>query len=352
MFFSISQGQPAANRIPVAIIGLTHDHVHGILRQWDRADLQLVGIVETNTALSSKYQERYQFPQDLLYTDLITMLEHESPQAVFGFGSTWDHLQIVEACAPRGIDVMVEKPLAVNMEHALAMKKLVEEFDITLLVNYETTWYPSNHLAKTMVVENQLGDIRKVVVHDGHEGPREIGCSEEFLAWLTDPKLNGGGALTDFGCYGANLMTWLMEGKKPTKVTAFTHTNKPEMYPRVDDEATILLQYDTAQCIIQASWNWPFSRKDMEVYGENGCILADDARQVRVRKSDQKQMETRSLSDLTAPRHEPFGYFIKVITGALTPSPFSLSSLENNMIVTEILDAARESAGSGKAIKL
>ena len=65
----------------------------------------------------------------------------------------------------------------------------------------------------------------------------------EFLAWLNDPKLNGGGALYDFGCYGADLMTWLMDGQRPISVTATTQQIKPDIYPRVDDEATIILTY-------------------------------------------------------------------------------------------------------------
>lgn len=50
-------------------------------------------------------------------------------------------------------------------------------------------------------------------VYDGHQGPVEIKCSEEFLRWLTDPVLNGGGAVTDFGCYGANLATWFFDNQ-------------------------------------------------------------------------------------------------------------------------------------------
>jgi predicted dehydrogenase len=63
--------------------------------------------------------------------------------------------------------------------------------------------------------EGGFGAIRKVVVHDGHSGPVEIGCNAEFVAWLTDPVRNGGGAVVDFGCYGANLITWLMGGAEP-----------------------------------------------------------------------------------------------------------------------------------------
>ena len=109
-----------------------------------------------------------------------------------------------------------------------------------------------------------------MVAMDGHSGPKEINVQPEFLDWLTDPVQNGAGALFDFGCYGANLMTWLMDNQRPIAVTAVTQHFQPDVYPRVDDEATILVEYPKAQGIIQASWNWPFNRKDLEVYGDHG----------------------------------------------------------------------------------
>jgi len=143
---------------------------------------------------------------------------------------------------------------------------------------------PLPDAAFDLVHEGALGAVRKVVVHDGHYGPKEIGVEPEFLAWLTDPKLNGGGALFDFGCYGADLMTWLMDGQRPQTVTAVTKQIKPEIYPRVDDEATIVLTYPKAQAIVQASWNWPFSRKDMEVYGQTGYVITVKNDLIRVRR--------------------------------------------------------------------
>ena len=110
------------------------------------------------------------------------------------------------------------------------------------------------------IAADSIGPIKKMVVHDGHQGPKEIGCSKEFLAWLTDPVLNGAGALNDFGCYGADLMTWLMHGQKPIAVTAITHHYKPGVYPKVDDDATILVEYPKATGQIEASWNWPFDQ--------------------------------------------------------------------------------------------
>jgi predicted dehydrogenase len=245
---------------------------------------------------------------------------------------------------------MMEKPLAVNMEHARAIEAAAKKGGIQVMVNYETTWYPGNAAAYALVHEQQaIGELRKIVVHDGHRGPREIGCSEAFLAWLTDPVLNGGGALPDFGCYGADLITWLVEGQRPTSVFAVTQHIKPDVYPKVEDEATIVVTYPKAQGIIQASWNWPFDRKDMEVYGQSGYVLVPRPNILRVRKPNSAESDT-TPAPLTGPQADPLSYLAAIVRGELTPS--GLSSLSCNLIVTEILDAARESALSGKRVDL
>jgi predicted dehydrogenase len=188
-----------------------------------------------------------------------------------------------------------------------------------------------------------------MVVHAGHRGPQEIGVQPEFLAWLTDPKQAGGGALFDFGCYGANLATWLMDGQRPRSVTAVTQQIKPQIYPKVDDEATIIVEYQAAQAIIQASWNWPFDRKDMEVYGRTGSVRTEGLNSLRVRL-DGKPEEAREAPTIAPPQDDVLRYFAAVVRGEIQPA--GLSSCANNMVVTEILDAARRSAAAGKTIHL
>lgn len=245
---------------------------------------------------------------------------------------------------------MMEKPLAVSLNDGLAIEKAARAGKIHVLVNYETSWYRSNHAAYDLVHENALGEIRKVVVHDGHRGPKEIGVEPEFLEWLTDPKLNGAGALFDFGCYGADLMTWLMDGERPVTVTAVTQQIKPQIYARVDDEATVILTYPRAQAIIQASWNWPFDRKDMEVYGATGYAITVKRDDVRVRHSGEDHEIQISAQPVPAPYDNELSYLRAVIVDGAKED--ELSSLETNVIVTEILDAARRSAATGKTISL
>ena len=346
------EGQPSAARpMRLAIAGLVHGHVRGFLELLKgRTDVELVGIAEPEPGLRAAVLKQYGLADALGFASVDEMLDRTHPDAVATFTSTFDHAAVVEAGARRHVAVMMEKPLAVSVSDAERIRRAAGSGGIPVIVNYETTWYPS--LVETYRVirtERAGGAIRKMVAMDGHEGPKEIGVGPEFLGWLTDPVKNGGGALFDFGCYGANIMTWLMNNERPRAVTAVTQQFKPAVYPRVDDEATILVEYAGAQGIIQASWNWPFSRKDVEVYAERAYAVSAGADGLRVRLPGAKE-ETRTPAPLAADQHDSVSYLVSVVRGRVKPS--GRSSLENNLVVTEILAAARTSAEQGRRVTL
>ena len=333
----------------VGVVGLVHTHVHWILGREDRGDIQIVGIVEPNKELAERYSVQHGFSMDIVFPTIEEMADKTKLEAVTAFNTTFDHLALVEYCAPRGIHVMVEKPLAVSLAHAEKMVSLAQEHGIQLLTNYETSWYGSNYAAYDILQDSDsIGDVRRIVFHTGHQGPQEIGVNQEFLEWLTDPILNGGGALMDFGCYGANLATWYLGGMAPVTVSAVTQQIKPEIYPRVDDEATIVLTYPTTQVIIQASWNWSHNRKDMEIYGTHGYIICHDREKMTLMSNDNTQSYV--APSLETGYDDPFAYLAYVVRSEAQVPPFSPSSLENNLLVMKILEAAKHSSQSGKTV--
>lgn len=338
--------------LKVGVVGLTHTHVHWILGREDRGDIEIVGIVEPNQDLAQRYMKQHNMSTELVYPTMEAMVKAVEVEAVTAFGSIYEHLEVVQFFAPLGIHVMVEKPLAVSMEHAREMARLAKKHNIHLLTNYETSWYATNTQAYEMVQAGKLGPLRKVIVRDGHEGPIEIGVNQEFLDWLTDPVQNGGGAVTDFGCYGANLTTWLTKGKRPVSVTAITKTYKPEKYPKVDDEAVILLEYEDMTAILEASWNWPFNRKDMEVYGATGYVISDNGSDMRVRLAGEDQATAMKADPLPAAINDPFAMLASVIKDGFKVEDHDVSALANNLLVVEILDAAKESARTGRKVML
>jgi predicted dehydrogenase len=315
----------------LAILGTEHGHVNGFLNSAKkRPGMEVLGPLgwEDRRALASL-----------------------KPDAVACFTSTDRHLEAVRLCTGLKLPMMMEKPLAISNEHARQIAALARDSGTAVFVNFETTWYRSHAAVRDFFKREAAGGrIRKMVAMDGHAGPKEIGVGPEFLSWLTDPARNGAGALFDFGCYGANLMTWMMDNARPLRVTASTKQNKPEIYARVDDEASILVDYAGAQGIIQASWNWPFSRKDFEVYGEKAYAHAYGGNSVRRRRAGDRGEEVLTPPELPAEEADSLSYLIAIAQGRKQAS--GLSSLENNLIATEILVAARESARSGRSISL
>jgi len=348
-----AQDQP----IRVAIVGLVHGHVTGFLHNLpSHPDITVVGVSEPDDALRQQTIRTSHLPANIFYASEAEMLHATHPQAILVYTSPAGHRAAIEAAAPLHISAMVEKPLATTVEDALAIQRLAQRYNINVLTNYETTWYASNIAAADMLAAGQIGDLRKLVVHDGHRGPKEIGVGPEFLNFLTDPKLNGGGALFDFGCYGADLTTWINHGQLPLTVTAVTLQIKPQIYAKVDDDSTVILTYPKSQTILQGSWNWPFDRKDMEVYGATGYIdtvyidtMHTD--QLRVRLPRERAEHPQTAPALASPQDDSLHYLAAVLNGNLHPQG-DLTALDTNIAVVRILDAARRSAATGRTIHL
>ncbi len=333
--------------VHIAVVGLEHVHAMTWLpRMSGRPDLQLVGIVEPDKAIVGRYEKQFKLDPGLFYSSLDELQAHTNVQAVFSFAATADHLRVVELCAARQLDVMIEKPMARNAGEARAMETVAREAGIKLVVNYETTWYSANQEAYNLIHEHKIGDLRKAFIRDGIRGPKEIQCPPEFLEWECDT--NGGGALMDFACYGANIMTWLMDGRRPASVFAVTQHFKPDVYPQVEDEATVLLTYPKTRAVLEATWNGPVDRKDMELDGQTGYLIAPKGDVLRMRTVGTEETAV-TVPPLENPNTDPLTYLVAVARGL---EPSGRNSARLNVTVMEILDAAKESARTGKQIDL
>ena len=340
-----------ARPLRIGVAGVTHDHLGGVVSALQGGDVEVVGVWEADERYLHDNALTGKIPEKLFFSDLGTMLDKTRPEAVVAYGSIQEHLAVVQACAPRGIHVMVEKPLGATLADALVMEAFARRFGILLLTNYETTWYASNAYVKKQLEEGKLGKLVRIDVYDGHEGPAEIGCSQKFLDWLTDPVQNGGGAVIDFGCYGANLATWLLDGAVPDQVYAVLRQNKPSVYPKVDDDAEIMLSYGNVTVNIGASWCWPTGRKDMYVYGLDGYLYQRTPDRLQAMYKGQGVPEFAAPA-LEAPYDSSFRYLKAAVRGEIEVHPTDLSALENTLVVMRILDAAIRSSRYGVAVKL
>lgn len=336
-----------AKPLDVLLAGLAHGHAGGFLRQAEPNVVKIVGVWEPDDTIWEKYQKNSRLAGVARYKDLNDALAKSGAEAVWAFSDTRDHLQIVRASAPRKLPVIVEKPLAVSWDAAAEISTLAKKHGTLVLTNYETSWYPAFEEIRQMLGnDGPLGPLRQIYAQAGHEGPVKIKVGPEFLAWLRDPVRGGGGALFDFGCYGANLATWWLGNRAPISVSAHTSQFDKVNYPYCDDHAVIQIVYPDVQVTVVGSWHWPYARKDVALYGEKGSVVTTNDTLYAVRTG--KAPEARTA---TAPRRVPLAWFADVVRAGKDPAS-DPSSLENNLITMKILEAARRSAAEGREIKI
>jgi len=348
-----AEPNPSEGKTRIAIVGLDHDHVWELLKYVQgEPDAELVAIAESQPALvdvaKSKVRETVKF-----YSAYVAMLDEAKPDAVIVATSNDRHLEILRECAKRHIHYSVEKPMATNAADAREMEKLANQAGIKLMVNYWNAWVAPSHELFHRVKDGQVGPVQKIIVQYGHAGPKEIGVSEYFANWLYDPVKNGGGAIMDFGCYGAEWALWLKG--RPKGVAAISQKLKVSQHNQVDDDATILLEYPDATVIIEASWDWPHSMGQVQVFGPKGSLLATRNKLFyRPTNEEGRKMALEGEAvALTAPPQatsNPVAYFVDCIRHDKTiEDPLST---QLNVQVMDILDAARESARTGRKQEL
>ncbi len=339
----------AEDRLRVAVIGLDHDHVWGILHDiLNEPQVELVAIAESDPELVAK--AKAQIPASVqFYSAYVRMLDEAKPQAVFITTENDRHLAILRECAKRHIDVSTEKPLATNAADAREMEQLANAAHIKLMVNYWNAWAASTHELFHRVKSGEIGSVQKIIVQYGHQGPKEIGVSPQFGAWLYDPAKNGGGALMDFGCYGAELAFWL-KGRH-TRVYATARTLKTGQHNRVEDDATIVLDYPDATAIIEPSWDWPYGMDRVYVFGSKGSLLATGSTLYERLQSAQHSAtldgDPIALSPMPRETSNPVSYLLgRIRRNEPIEDPLSVHL---NVQVMEILDAACQSVRTARA---
>ncbi|QMV18789.1 gfo/Idh/MocA family oxidoreductase [Granulicella sp. 5B5] len=343
----------AQQPVTVAVVGLEHGHAAGLFQRLAMThNVKLIAVVEPDKTLQQEYTAKFHVEPSLYVDSLDAMLASKGkPQAVLIYTSPVRHREVTLWAAKHGIDAMMEKPFATTLADAIAMRDAGRRYGTKVLVNYETSWYSSNAKVLKDVADGKLGDVYKVVVHDGHNGPAEIHVQPEFLKWLTDPAKNGAGAMFDFGCYGADLMTVMMHGEAPISVTAVAQTNKPGEYPKVDDDATIIVRYPHTQAVLMPSWDWPFARKDMEAYGSKGLEIAVDPTTVTSRFSAREKPETVEEPKLPLAYTDSLEYLAALERGEIK-GDHDLTATDTNIVAMQILDAAKRSVEEKRTVMI
>jgi predicted dehydrogenase len=342
--FGMSVFPAAAQEYKIAVIGLLHAHVWSHLPEMAKGKTaKLVGIAETVPELVDQ-AKRVAGDGVPIYSDYKKMLDEQKPDMVWSFVENNRHREIVEACAPRKIHVIFEKPLAASYKDALAIRDLANKYGIQVMCNYQMAWWPANYAAKKEVDAGSVGRVWRLRGIVGHGGPGSTGTGKYFFDWLTDPDKNGAGALMDFGCYNALWALWYL-GPPESVYAEVTHL-RPETFPKVEDSSTLMLHWKNAEGVFEGSWDLPRSFQDLEVFGLSGSVYMTQQK-VELRK---RQATEVAMEPLPPERADPIAFMVDAIR-AKKPID-GMTALDINVGVVEIIEAAKESVRTGRAVKL
>jgi predicted dehydrogenase len=334
--------------LKIAVLGMAHDHLWGNLDDLIKNEqAELVAGADPNPNLRNKFREHTGC--DRLYERYDELLDEVKPDAVFGFCANAHHVDLVEMCADRGIDIMVEKPMAATLEQADRMLAAARRAGICLMVNWPMAWSRSLRTALGLVREGQIGDLWQITWRGGHAGPDDIGCSDEFCEFLFDKDLNGAGAFADYSGYGACLCLMFMNGSPVSVMGMAGRLVKKHLL--VDDNGILLLRYPQAICRLEMTWTEPISHvppHDPVLYGTDGIILA--GAEVMVHTRENKEGTVIPLDDLPIGQANATDHFVTCIQNGTAPQGQTCPELSRN--AQEITEAGLRSVTTGMEMQL
>lgn len=341
----------------VGILGLSHDHVWGNVAALAAGGLgRLVAAADPDPRLRDRL--RGLDGTVTLHDDADALLEHRDLDAVLVFADNRASVELGVRALGRGLPVMVEKPMAADLAGADALLAAARRAGLPLMVNWPTAWRPALRHGLVLAAAGEVGEPVQLSHRGGHSGPREYGCSPQFVEWLYDPRRNGGGALVDYCGYGAMLCRLALG--HPQAVTAVAaHLRKPDLPS--EDTAVVVLTYPRAIGLLEASWNQIGGEPAlaMIVYGDRGTLLVHQPRPTHEGEkagSGRVQLVTAAGSRMLDPpplpdaeRDGPTWFLTCVREGRPITGP---CAAEVGRDVQEVLDAALRSASSGRRVDL
>ncbi len=351
------------------VVGISFDHMHmgDLLRLVaDHPDAEIAGIYDPDPARMRGAIEAFAIPPERVFTDLEACLSTPGADLAIVCSKTAERATMVEAIAPSGLNVMVEKPFAPSVADARRMIKAMAATGKRLAVNWPLAWYPSHNTAKRLLAEGRIGDLIEVHFYDGNRGPlfhladkvevspEEVERQKPGSWWYR--KSAGGGSLLDYLGYGVTLGTWFYDGEAPIEVTA-TVDETPGI--EVDQHSITVCRYARGLSKFETRWGtltdpWvqqPQPKCGFVLVGTDGSIASYDY-------DDHVTLQTRAepahvkvpVDVLPVGRRNPVEYILaRLDDGAPIEGPLDPALC---LIGQRIIDSAMLSARTKRTVPL
>jgi predicted dehydrogenase len=292
------------------------------------------------------------------YRDGAEMLASEDLDLVSIATPNKYHCPLTLAALERGVHVLTEKPMGLDVHEAERMRAAAAAGGLNLMVNFSYRFSRMSFALKKQVEAGVVGEIYfgRTVWHRRRGAPG-------FGGWFGRHDLSGGGPLIDLGVHRIDLALWLMGHPEPVAVSGSTYAaiaaplaaaqRKPFS---VEDLACGLVKFaNGATLIVEASWALQINEAERmvtELYGPRGGIVQRNrgggyAMEAELYTEEDGSFFTKRLDEATEDPPSPYQEFVESILEKRPP----LATAEEGIKVQKIIDGLYESARSGKEVR-
>lgn len=194
--------------------------------------------------------------------------------AVYISSRNHQHAEQAIAAAEAGKHILLEKPMALTMADARAVVSAARRHGVKLAVNHHLPGGPLHSTVRRLVAEGRIGILYSARINHA------VLLPENFREWRPSAA-PGASVPLDITVHDASVLNPLF-GTEPLRVTALGSSQAPWNSHRTIDSVMTTIEYAAGDGVPKLAQTHdafavPFPGTSMEVHGEQGAIVVQDA---------------------------------------------------------------------------
>jgi len=243
-------------RLNIAVIGtgsMGMNHLR-VLRDFSEEHVHIVGVAETYEPNLKMAVSRFHVPG---YTDYREMVEKAQPDLVAVVVPTHLHFEVASYMLDRGINVLLEKPMASNSEEALALIQLAQMRNAKLAIGHVERFNPAVIEVKRRLAAGELGQVFHL--HARRLGP-------------FPPRIRDVGVTLDLATHDIDVMRYLADAEVEH---VYAETQRRIHSTHEDLLLGVLRFTNQAIGVLDVNWLTPTKVRELSITGEKGMYLVN-----------------------------------------------------------------------------
>ncbi|MHB8066492.1 MAG: Gfo/Idh/MocA family protein [Desulfobaccales bacterium] len=256
------------------------------------------------------------------------------------------HVDQAIAALGKGLPVLLEKPVAKDLESGRRLQKIVEEAKAPLLLGYTWRWWPPLLQVKKLLNEEVVGKLRHVrFIMSAHLA--DWHPWEKYQEFFMSNEALGGGALLDES-HWLDLMVWFFG--MPEKLLASVEKIS-DLDIETDDNVDMLLYYpDNLRVSMHLDLYSRPHERSIQFVGEEGTLVwSSDPNSIAIGKGMEKKWQ---VEEFRYERNDMFVGVAREFLEVLQGKPARTCTINDGVKVLTLIEAARQSNRLGKMVEI